>query len=199
MEMEQPVEKLYRLIETFDFNELPESEKEFVLGHISFEEYNTMRATIADTMELFSKIPFKETGEKPGMLRKFLTYPVELYKIAAVFLLFTGIGFMFFIAGTMKQSRQIAAVDTVYVEKTNTVLLETRDTIRIITGRAVHKDHNNPGNQPSYNALITETVNYRQDCSIEICPADIGKLSALKTKSDFSRDTALKGFITAIY
>jgi hypothetical protein len=199
MEKEQPVEKVYRLIETYDFNELPESEKAYVLEIITLEEYNNMRATIADARELFSKFPVGEAGEQPGMLRKLITFPVELYKIAAVFLLLAGIGFVFLKTGTLKQSRQIASVDTVYVEKTNTVYLETRDTIRIIMERAVYKDQDIRRNQPSYNARITETMNYGQDCSVEICPSDMGKLSALKTKSDFSRDTALKGFITAIY
>lgn len=196
---EQPIEKVYRLIETCDFDELPESEKSFVLEIITLEEYNTMRATLSDTRALFSKFPIEETREQPGMLRKLINYPVELYKIAVVFLILTSIGVVFLKAGTLIKSRQIASVDTVYVEKIKTVILETRDTVRIISERTVYKDRDIPGYQPSTIARVNESLNYRQDCSVEICPADMGKLNALKTKSDFSRDTALKGFITAIY
>jgi hypothetical protein len=199
MEKEQPIEKVYRLIETYDFSELAENDKDFVLEHISMEEYNEMRATITDTRTLLAKYPVEKARENRGIFTKFLTYPVELYKIAAIFLVLTGIGFMFFKIGTVTQSRLIAAVDTVFVEKTDTVVFEMRDTIRIVTGKAVYKDHEIPENTLPYHAAFTETVNYTRDCSIEICPGDMAMLSVLKTRNDFSRDTALKDFITAIY
>jgi hypothetical protein len=199
MEKEQPIEKIYRLIEAFDFSELAANDKDFVLAHISIEEYNEMRATIMDTRTLFAKYPDEKARVNRGTGNKFLTYPVELYKIAAVFLVLTGIGFLIFKVGTLTQSRLLAAADTVLVEKTDTVVLEMHDTIRIVTERTLYSDHKIPENTPSYHAAIPETVHYSQDCSTEICPGDMGMLSALKTRNDFSRDTALKNFITAIY
>jgi hypothetical protein len=198
MKKEQPVEKVYGLIETFDFNELPESEKAFVLEHISIEDYNNMRSTLMDTKALFLKYPGAEAKEKDSKLKKLATYPVELYKIAATILLLMGIGLMFLKVETSKQSKLLAAVDTIFVEKKDTVVLEKRNTIQIVNEKTVYNDSNINQNSKSYKITITETVDYERDCSREICPADMGRLSKLKTKNDCSGDTLLKDFIVSV-
>ena len=57
MEQDKDLQRIYDLIEWYDFEELEESEKSFVCRHISEDEYNSMRSTLSDTKEFFSKVP----------------------------------------------------------------------------------------------------------------------------------------------
>ena len=56
MENEKDLQRLYDLIELYDFEELQEREKSFIRRHISEDEYKSMRSTLKDTKELFVRL-----------------------------------------------------------------------------------------------------------------------------------------------
>ena len=190
MENEQNIEKIYDLIEKFNFDELSGKEKIFVLKYISLEEYNNMRSTITDTKDFFLNYPVKPTKEKASKFKKLVTYPMELYKIAAIVLLLISIGIAFLKVRTSHQQKLLAIVDTVFIEKT--------DTIEIIKRRIVHKDSQVSQTPKSFIYPIPEAVNFDRDCLKEICPDDMGRFVEIKANGNISNDTALRNFIVSL-
>ncbi len=190
MEKEQDLQKIYDLIELFDFDELQESDKSFIRRHISLDEYNIMRSTLKDTRELFRKFPKPMAQEKHNTFFKISRYPVELYKIVAIVVLLIGFGIILTQARIFEQQELLAMIDTVYIEKT--------DTVEIIKETIVYKDL--PANQnliaPANNTL--ETTYNKNDCSLEFCPDDMEFFRKTKYKGDFSNDSALADFMVTM-
>lgn len=198
MKKEHDIEKVYELIEQFDFEELSESERSFVMKYISEKEYNSMRSTIADTNALFSKYPVPGRKDRRFSLKRFLVYPIELYKTAAMIILIIGFGFIISKSLLLDEKEIIAKVDTIFVERIDTVVLEQTETIEVINTKIVYRDllvDQNLINQ-SENSIVAQKHN--RDCSIEICPEDMIALSRIKTKGNFSNDTSLTDFIVAM-
>ena len=198
MAKELDIEKIYEFIERFDFEELSENNKSFVLKHITNKEYNDIRSTINDTMDLFSKYPKSVKKEKIISFKKIVTYPVEFYKIVAAVLLIICIGFIISKVKTSDQQELLATIDTVFVEKKDIIVIEKTDTVKMIKEKIVYKDLPQKQNLISFNNEVLETVNYKRDCSRDICPDDIRLLSKIKTKGDFSNDSSLTDFIVSM-
>jgi hypothetical protein len=198
MKKEQAIDKIYDLIEKFDFEELSESEKSFVLNHISYAEYAKMRSTIVDTNELFSKYPISSHKDKGLSLKKLVVYPVALYKIAIAIILLIGIAFLLSKNQAFNEKELLAKADTVFIEKIDTVVLEKTETLEVIKTKIVYKDLLADQNLINQSENSNVAVNYERDCSKEICPDDITTLSRIKTKGDFSKDTKLTDFIVSM-
>jgi hypothetical protein len=198
MKREQAIEKIYELIEQFDIDELSENEKSFVLKHISYAEYLTMRSTIVDTNELFSKFPGSAQKDKGLSLKKLAVYPVALYKIAVAIILLIGIGFLLRKNQLFSEKELLAVADTIYIEKNDTVVLEKTETIEVIKTKIVYKDLLGDQNLINQSETLIAAENYQRDCSREICPDDMIVLSRIQTKGDFSEDSTLTDFIVTM-
>ena len=194
MKEEQINERIYDLVEKFDFNDLSEEDKKFVLLHISKEEYDRLRLTIHDTQQLFAKYPYQENRVDKSNFRKIATYPVELYKIAAVILLILGVGFVFTLK-ISKQSPILAMVDTIVVKKTDTVFIEVKDTVVRIKEKIVDRRTDITEKTKHHASLTPGNAGSDWDCSRELCPADIRNLSAVKGNNSISKDSSLTEFI----
>ena len=92
MKENKALERIYELIENYDFNDLSDFERSLVLKHISEKEYRSMRLTIVDTRNLFDKLPVDSKNFQPRTMKKLLNYSVELYKFAAAIIIFIGLG-----------------------------------------------------------------------------------------------------------
>ena len=148
-----------------------------------------MRSTIADTRNLFSKYPEAAKKDRHITFRKIVTYPIELYKIAAFVVFLIGIGFIMSQAKTSDQQELLARIDTVIVEIT--------DTLEIIKDRIVYKEL--PSNQIFIISDINdlETAYSKIDCSTDICPDDLELLGKTNTEGNFSQDSSLSDFIVS--
>ena len=187
MEKEKDLQKVYDLIELFDFKELQESDKSFVRHHISEDEYDIMRSTLKDTREIFRKIPEPMAHEKYNTFIKIARYPVELYKIVAIIVLLIGFGIILTKARTFEQQELLAMIDTVYIDKT--------DTVEIIRETIIYKDLPVDQNLIPPANITLETTYKENDCSSELCPDDIESFLRTKYKGDFSNDSALADFM----
>jgi len=194
MQDEKKNARMYDLVEMYDFNELSEKDKDFVLEHFSQKEYNELRETITDTKEMFSSYSFK--NKKHFALQRIASYPIELYKIAAAVVLIIGLGFLITNKVASNHAAFLATTDTLFVVKTDTVIIKTRDTINKTIEKIVYKNVSNPAEQvSSYAVLKPGNVGYKSNCSIEICPNDIRNLSAVKGNNSLSTDSITKDFI----
>lgn len=198
MKEEQYSEKLYDLVESFEFEELSEKDKSLVLQHISKNEYSNIRSTIVDANTLFSKNLFVLKKEKKSIVRRIVTYPVELYKIAAMIILFLGIGFISSNISHKSQPKVIASADTIYTHKVDTVLVEKTTTVEVVKEKIVFKDRNLPKNVITAIVDNSAIMSVERDCTKEICPGDITHLSKTKSAGNLSNDALLTEFMVSL-
>ena len=194
MKKNQDLAQIYDLIEKFNFFELSREEKDFVLGHITEEEYMNLRSTLGDTRRFFSNYPEEGQFEKPSPLKRFFTHRLELYKIAAIFLIALGIGFLLDRAVTGKQTEILAMTDTIYITSPDTVHLIIRDTIEVFKEnteiKAVY-----PGDRV---ANKQKKTNDPSDCAQDICPDDLASLNELSRRNNISYNKDLTQFTVTL-
>jgi len=112
------LEKIYDLIEKYKFDELNDEQKELVIATISKNEYEDMRSTIIDTQSLFAKYPETTTKEKKKTFATILLYQLELYKVAALIILFIGFSFLYTQLSYDNKLDNKTQIDTVFVSIT---------------------------------------------------------------------------------
>ena len=188
--------KIYDLLEMFDFVDLTDDEKELVRQTISEKEYNDMRSTIKDTKSLFSKPAFPV--EKKSPLQKIISYPVELYKVAAVILLLAGIGLILSKGKTENYDKQMALADTVFIEKTDTIILAVTDTVERIKEKVIYKDVPHTLTLAINNTSLPESVPGKNDCLKQLCPDEIQRVTGLRGENNLSEDKTLSDFIVPV-
>ena len=84
------IEKVYELIEQYDFAELSEPDKLLVLSVMTESQYTEMRNTVdnlklelANDIEPVINIPTIEKKDSDGRIKRFLFYPIKFYQVAA--------------------------------------------------------------------------------------------------------------------
>jgi len=199
-------ERIYELLEQFNFRELSAEDKRLVLSEMSETEYNRMRHTIIDTEcfysssigpeeEEFSSEKFNRKQDKEILIIKLLKYPVQLYKVAATVLVVFGIYAIIQYSGMSKRNNQLASLDTVYIHKTDTIYSKIIDTVKIITEKIISEPHK-PNKLIAQNNVYVP--NKEIDYSRELCPKDIDMIKEMSFNSDLSNDSSLKDFVVAI-
>lgn len=203
MEPNDNMAKIYELLEQFDFSELSEQDKNYVLANISEQEYAEMRSTIKATQGYFTHAETPEMGtsfhetigyEKgsTNKIMKFLTYPLQLYKVAALIALVISLYFLFRTLPTGENEKLLAINDTVYIHKTDTVFSERIDTVKIIQQKIVQvvlKPEITKSSQ------IVTNAKFEYDCRREICPSNVDQLTNLAFANNVKSDTLLNDFV----
>lgn len=205
MKAGQNIERIYELLEQFDFSELSAKDKNCVLSEMTEVEYYNMRETISDTQSLFEHTDEPKLETSPDGLNmkikykspiiKLINRPMQLYKVAALIAVTFAISAVVRFPGKYEKDNVIAMYDTVYIHKTDTLFTKIVDTVRIITEKIVKV----PEEKTVSVAEKTIPSHIKEsDCSTEICPGDIEQIKRLAYSSDISKDTLLSDFIVAI-
>jgi hypothetical protein len=201
METNQNMERVYELLEQFDFNELSEHDKIYILSIMSEIEYINMRDTLKQTQFSFDSsvepnrndslqaLLMKKDKEENKIL-KFLKLPIQLYKVAASILIILGIYSAIHYSYPKEKNRLLAIGDTIYINKTDTVFSRLVDTVKIIKEKVVFIS------SPK-NILVSNSKN-DYDCDKEICPNNVDKIKNLVFNNNVSNDTLWKDFIVSI-
>ena len=158
-----------------------------------------MRSTLGDTLRFFSKYPDEGQAVDPSGFRQFFTHRLELYKVAAVFFIAIGIGFLLSRTMMNENPEQLAVTDTVHVTQYDTLYLTMRDTIEVIREKTVDKNVSPPPVQIVQTASGENEPATMPDCSQEICPDDLASLSHLSRKNSISHDKELTMFTASLY
>jgi hypothetical protein len=133
-------ERIYELLEQFDFNELSERDRIFVLSKIDEEEYINMRSTIKDTEIFFSNSSepnindsllssIIKTNHKPGTLIKILGQPVKFYQLAASIVLILAIYTIKQYSNFPDKNSVFPLHDTVFIQKADSIYPKLVDTV----------------------------------------------------------------------
>lgn len=142
MNENQDMEKIYDLLEKFDFRNLSEQERNHVLAEMTAEEYNNLRATLKDTEIHFSNaLELEPEGsaysslisikKKKYRIMRILNQPVQLYKVAASIILLTGLFSFVHFTNLHDQKNNSLSNDTIFVYKTDTVYSRIADTLKL--------------------------------------------------------------------
>ena len=195
METNRNIERVYELLEQFDFKELSEQDKLFVLSEMTAIEYGKMRSTIKDTQFFFANDiePNYDNSRKPkSLLLHILKQPIQLYKVAASIIILFGIFSAIQYFNHPAKSDLLTFNDKTYIVKTDTVYSKMVDTITIIKERITYIPKEN---ELSTNERLASNSKIEYDCSKEICPNDIDNIKELAYNDNASKDTLLRNII----
>jgi len=149
MKANRNFEKVYELLEQFDFKELLVDDRIYVLSKITEDEYNNMRDTLKDTETFFSNSTepnindsllnsMMRTNHKPNMLFRILNQPVKFYQLAASILLLLGFYAIKQYSDLPDKNSALPKIDTIYIQKTDTVSSKLADTVRNIKEKIIY-------------------------------------------------------------
>jgi hypothetical protein len=136
-------ERVYELLEQFDFKELPEKDRIYVLSKMAEKEYTDLRNTIKNTEIFFSKSnepnlndsifnSITRSNHKPNILIKILNQPVKFYQLAASILLIIGLYTIKQYSDLPEKNSPLPLKDTIFIQKTDTAYSKLVDTVKII-------------------------------------------------------------------
>jgi len=200
MKTNQNMERVYELLEQFNFNELSERDKIYILSVMPETEYINMRDTIKETEGFFTNAAelnlsdslyksLMNKSRKGNILLKLLKQSVQLYKVAASVLIILGIYSVIHYSNLHEKNSTLALNDTIYIHKTDTIYSKLIDTVRIIKEKIVYIPREKVRVAPV--KLLSNSKN-EYDCNKEICPDDIDKIKGLAFNNNISRDTLFK-------
>lgn len=204
MEDNNKIEKVYELIEQYEFAQLSDTEKRYVLSIMSECEYMQMRQTIAQVKSLFeydiepiNNIPDNLYQNRGGVsnLKRLVNYPVKLYQVAASIAIILATFILYQYSGKGNESQMLVNNDTVFIRHVDTVYTKIYDTIRVIYKKAEYA--------PSYMARVEKSnlpiqSTSKIDCKKELCPNEVEDITMMNGKNSISTDSTIRGIMLSL-
>jgi S-adenosylhomocysteine hydrolase len=199
MKKQEQIDYIYEIAEKWNFEQLTEEDKSIVLSYFSAQEYDNIRLEIEEMQKLSSlkansaltltvksallKEHFSHTPKK-----SFWTIKLPLYRVAAAFLLL--ICLYFFLPYQGKKEKHISQ-NTKIVEKTDTIIQTTKDTL-IIIKEIIKKDI------IAEQTPTTEEKTADNKCISNICPDEALALSSMNPKQHIASEPELSNYMIPI-
>lgn len=202
MENNKSIEKIYELIEQYDFAELSEQDRLIVLAVMSESEYNEMRKTVDNLkLELTPDVepeinmPKIEKVNSDSRIRRFLNYPIKFYQVAASIVVIISAFYMFQNSDKNISNQMIANNDTIVIRHIDTVYSIVNDTVEIIIEkvRTVKTDF-----QKQEEHDLIAYSNMKSDCSKNLCPNEIEDIITMNSVNTIKNDSTIKGVLLSL-
>jgi len=195
------IEKVYELIEQYEFVELSEADRLKVLSVMTEDQYTEMRSTIDNVklrlendIEPVVKIPQLPKQYSSHKLSRYLNYPLKLYQVAAGIAIL--IASFFMVLYSKDSPVQITAEnDTVFIRHTDSVFTIIYDTVEIMKENVRNIQSN--FSKPDNNVLITHQTEIN-DCSNKLCPNEITDIIAMNGRNTVSSDSVMKDVLLSL-
>jgi len=200
MKANRDLERVYELLEQFDFKELSEEDRIYVLSVMTEHEFNNMRSTLKDTEtffinscepnindSLFNSII--NTNHKPNILIKILNRPVKFYQLAASILLLLGLYIINQYSDLPDKNSALPIHDTIYIRKTDTLSSKLADTVKNIKEKIIRVTREKDIN-PKDKLLSAAASEF--DSGKIVCPGNIERIKQLTFFTDTSSETLFK-------
>jgi hypothetical protein len=194
------LERLYELLEQFDFNELSEKDRTYVLSNMSEKEYINMRSTIKDTETFFSNSSephinvsllssIIHTNHKPNILINILNRPVKFYQLAASIVLILAIYTIKQYSNFPDKNSALPLHDTIFIQKTDSIYPKLADTVKSIKEKIIYISR-----EKDTNTLVKllSTTAYVFDSSKVVFTKTTNSIKELTFIKDVSSDTLFK-------
>ena len=196
------IERAYDLVEQFDFNELSEEDKLYILSIMTEVQYADMRKTMTDVkvslendIEPDLDMPKTKSNNNVNKLLRLVNYQIPIYKVAASIAIIIATYFMFQKLNLNQTNQLMARNDTIVIHQIDTVYTKVYDTIRIINNnvRSLQAEINQ-----SENLKSISSSNQSFDCNKELCPNEVGKIVTLNNKNNISNDSVLNNLLISM-
>ena len=196
------VEKAYELLEQYDFSELTQENKLFILSVMSENQYTEMRAAIYKVNNLIkpdieARIYMSQNlnQKESNKISKFLNYPVQIYKIAASIAILTAGYLLIQKSNQNSTDKLISNNKTITVHVTDTVYRQVYDTVKIVENKVLAIDS---GTNLKDKNELTDRSEEDINCDKELCPNDVAKIISLNNKNNISSDSSLNGILISL-
>lgn len=196
------VEKAYELLEQYDFSELTQENKLFILSVMSENQYTEMRAAIYKVNNLTkpdieARIYMSQNlnQKESNKISKFLNYPVQIYKIAASIAILTAGYLLIQKSNQNSTDKLISNNKTITVHVTDTVYRQVYDTVKIVENKVLAIDS---GTNLKDKNELTDRSEEDINCDKELCPNDVAKIISLNNKNNISSDSSLNGILISL-
>jgi hypothetical protein len=199
MKKQNKIDYIYEIAEKWYFEQLSDENKSIVLGYFSAKEYDKIRDEIVEMQKLSSikANPAHTLTVKSALLKEhfsntpkksFWTIKLPLYRVAAAFLLL--ICLYFFLPYQEKEKQQISQ-NTKIVEKTDTLIQLTKDTVYIIK-ESIQND------VLAEQTPTSEEKTADNKCISNICPDEALALSSMNPKQHIASEPELSNYMIPI-
>ncbi len=199
MKKQDKINYIYIIAEKRYFKQLSDEEKNKVLCYFSAQEYDKIRDEILEMQKLptLKANPAITYSVKTALLKEhfsnsskksFWKIKLPLYRVAAAFLLL--ICLYFFLPYQGEKEQQISQ-NTKIVEKTDTLIQTTKDTVYIIK-EIIKKDI------LAQQTPITDRETSDKKCISNICPDEALALSSMNPKQHIASEPELSNYMIPI-
>lgn len=193
-------EKVYELLEQFDFKDLSEKDRIYVLSVLTESEFNEMRSTLKDTETFYSNScepvingslldSITGTNKKSNFLLKILNRPVKVYQLAASILLILGLLIIKQYSELSVKNSALPVRDTLYIHKSDSLSSKLADTIKNIKEKIIYITREKDIN---HSDKLLSTAKFAFDSGNFVSPANIARIRQLSLFTDTSRETLFK-------
>ena len=200
MKANRNFEKVYELLEQFDFKELSVDDRIYVLSEMTENEYNNIRDTLKDTETFFSNSTepnindsllnsLMRTNHKPNILSRILNQPVKFYQLAASILLLIGLYVVTQYSESPEKNSSLPKNDTIYIQKTDTVSSKLADTVRNIKEKIIYVIRERDINPQD---KLLSTVTFEFDSGKIVCPGKNDRIKQQTFINYISSETLFK-------
>lgn len=194
------LERVYELLEQFDFKELSDNDRICVLSELSEKEYTILRDTLRTTEVFFSNseepnlndsllTSLINTKHKANTILNILNQPVKLYQLVASIILILALYTIKQYSDLPVKNSALPKNDTINIQKTDTVHSKLADTVKIFKEKIIFIS-SEKGNDIHDNLLSTATYGFNS--SNVICLNHIDSIQELTFNDNVSNDTLFK-------
>ena len=211
MKDQEIISRINKLIENFSFQELSDKDKDFVLSNISESEYIEIRLTMQKSKTFFENqtpiypdekilLNLHDELEDETVIRKIINYQIPFYKVAAAIAVIVSFMFLLLSQQNSIDQNQIALLDTVFIEKYDTLILTDYDTIEVVRTIYVYKEK-----KDKVNKVTHSSTDYQMEKSYpaimssrSINPKDINRILEYSKSNTIKQDQELASFIVGM-
>lgn len=198
MSSDKKTNRVFELAEQFEFRELLNIDKKYILSVMTEEEYNDLRNTIYSMPNYFMRdiepitnIPTIGYKHKKNRFTKFILYPLQLYKVAAIIII------AFFLFNINQHNNEnlnselLTQNDTVLINKIDTITQIIHDTVWVAeTENSIPRTNGtdrteNVKNQTIYNEY-------------DLSPDNVEKIMSMTNNNSLANDSILKSILVLL-
>jgi hypothetical protein len=202
MQTNSNIEKVYELLEQFEFTELSEIDKRIVLSVMTESEYAKLRKTIdtvknvlQNDIEPVKNIIDYSIPTHVKTLSRVFNLNLKLYQVAASIAILVMTFFLFQHSNKSNVNQKIAINDNTAIRYIDTVHTIVYDTIEIIKEKVQYIQPNSSKPEPK---SMTSQASKKADCSNNICPNEIENITVMNSRNTISNDTTTKGLLLSL-
>jgi len=195
MSSDKKTNRVFELAEQFEFRELLNMDKKYILSVMTEEEYSGLRNTIHSLPNCFMReiepitnIPPIDYKHKKNKFTKFILYPLQLYKVAAIIIIAY---FLFNINQHNNEnlnSELLTQNDTVFINKKDTITQIIHDTVWVAEPKNSIPRINRTEN------VINQAIFNEYDLS----PDNVEKFMSMTNSNSLANDSILKSILVLL-